>query len=134
MEIRSIGNSVQPGFVPVDNGAPAPAPAVSATGNPGESALQVNAPSATTAPQPPAAPSEAQLTQAVKDINKAMETISPGLVFAVDPDSNRTVVKVVDQKTNQVIKQIPSKQILALDSIIDKRIDQLQGLLLQVKA
>jgi flagellar protein FlaG len=39
-------------------------------------------------------------------------------------------VKVVDASTNEVIRQIPSKEILQLD----KDIDKMQGLLLDKKA
>lgn len=132
MEIRSITSSVQPGLVTGDSNA---------TQGSGGSATPVSGADASTASvktpavaetpaQQAPAPTLAQLTHAVDAINKSMETMSQGLVFAVDADSHRTVVKVIDQKTNQVIRQIPSK--LTLD--IAQSLDHWQGLLIKEKA
>jgi uncharacterized FlaG/YvyC family protein len=58
--------------------------------------------------------SKEQVEQAVKDIRKVVSAVSSDLQFSVDKDSGRTVVKVVDSKTKEVIRQIPGEEVLAL--------------------
>jgi len=52
------------------------------------------------------------------------------LEFSVDADTNRIVVKVVDNETRELVRQIPMEEMLALA----KAMNQLQGLLLRTKA
>ncbi|MBC3885987.1 flagellar protein FlaG [Undibacterium griseum] len=65
--------------------------------------------------------------KAVADINKVIQSLSQNLQFSVDKDSKRVVVKVIDQQTNQVLRQIPSEEALE----ISKSLDKLQGLLIR---
>jgi flagellar protein FlaG len=76
------------------------------------------------------APSMDQVKQAVQDINKSLQSLSQGLEFSIDADSKRTVVKVIDPQTREVIRQMPSEQ--ALD--IAKALDQVLGKLIREKA
>jgi len=78
----------------------------------------------------PARPSAQQLQEAVGAINKTLESTSENLQFAVDHDTGKTVVKVIDSSTNEVIRQIPSQEVLA----IAQSLDRLQGILLKQKA
>lgn len=104
-----------------------------------------NRPVATAAAQAPVAPVEmpgkaVQATAsipkaehvkvAVEHINKLVQTLSSDLKFTVDEETGIQVVKVVDTKTKDVIRQIPSEEILA----IAKALDQLQGLIIHQKA
>lgn len=75
-------------------------------------------------------PNVAQLQQALGSVNQAMQKLAPGLEFAIDPDSSRTVVKVVDQQTGDVIRQMPSAEALE----IAKALDKVQGLLISQRA
>jgi flagellar protein FlaG len=75
-------------------------------------------------------PSLDQVTQAVQNINKSLQTLSQDLVFSVDADSKRTIIKVVDQKTKEVIRQIPSTEALE----IAKALDTVKGLLIKQQA
>ncbi len=59
-----------------------------------------------------------------------MKSMSQDLEFSIDEDSDRTVVKIIDQKTKEVLRQIPSPEALA----IAKALDQAKGLLIQQKA
>ena len=70
-------------------------------------------------------PSMEQVKQAVEEINKSMQALSRGLVFSVDQDSQRTVVRVVDQKTEEVIRQIPTEEAIAISKSIDQAIGKL---------
>ncbi|MEN9866373.1 MAG: hypothetical protein RL748_1963 [Pseudomonadota bacterium] len=71
-----------------------------------------------------------QLNQAVKNINQSLSVLSQNLEFSVDTDSKRTVVKVIDQQTKEVIRQIPSKETLE----IAKALDTVKGLLITQQA
>src|ERR1019366_8310805 len=52
-------------------------------------------------------PSVAQLESAVRDLNQSMKANSSNLAFSIDPDTERTVVKLMDSTTGEVIKQFP---------------------------
>ena len=61
-----------------------------------------------------AVPSQEQLEQAVSKLNKSAQAQSQGLEFSIDNDTKRTVVKVVDQSTKEVLRQIPSPEALEI--------------------
>ena len=71
-----------------------------------------------------------EVTQAVSNINKAMQFMSRQLEFSVDTDSERTIVKVIDQQTREVIRQMPTKEALE----IGKALEKAQGLLIKQTA
>lgn len=76
-------------------------------------------------------PNPEQVSQAVQQVNKVVKSLSnSGLEFAVDKDTGIQVVKVVDVKTRDVIRQIPTEEVLA----IAKTLDKLQGLIINQKA
>jgi flagellar protein FlaG len=58
--------------------------------------------------------SVADLTGALDQINGYLESTHRGLRFSIDDDSGRTIVRVVDTETDEVVRQIPSKEMLAL--------------------
>jgi flagellar protein FlaG len=67
---------------------------------------------------------------AVKRANHVVQVSARDLEFTVDDASGRTVVKVIDKQTNEVIRQIPSDEMLA----IAESIERLQGLLVKQQA
>lgn len=77
-------------------------------------------------------PSATELQSSVDNINKALKQADKNLVFSIDQESNRTVIKVVDAETGDVIREIPSKEALAISQAIEQI--QQQGLLLKQKA
>lgn len=50
-----------------------------------------------------------KLEQAVTKLNDYIQSVQRDLQFNVDDDSGRMVVKVVDRKTNEVVRQIPDE-------------------------
>jgi len=78
----------------------------SATGNPG------------TDGKTPAETAE-QVTQAVERLNGMMQSGQQSLRFAVDDDSGRMVVRVMDAQTEEVIRQIPSEETLRFAEYVD---------------
>jgi flagellar protein FlaG len=74
--------------------------------------------------------SQKDLSSAVKTANKFMQALAQNLQFSIDKDTEKVVVKLVDNSTKEVVKQIPSEEMLA----IAKALDKLQGLLVKEKA
>lgn len=80
--------------------------------------------------QPNAALNLDELKNAVEAINKTMQKLSNSLEFSVDKDSNRTIVKVIDRQTNEVVRQIPTQETLEIAQALDKA----QGVFIRQKA
>lgn len=74
------------------------------------------------APEVPAQgmPTRAQLDQAMGEVKKALAPVARNLQFSIDEETGRSVVKVVDATTNEVIRQFPSEELLAITRSIDK--------------
>lgn len=84
-----------------------------------------------TAQPAPVQPTALELNNAVSAINQAMQQSNQSLEFSVDSNTQRTVVKMVDTSTGELIRQFPSESVLA----ISQGIEQFQqGLLLTHKA
>jgi flagellar protein FlaG len=77
-----------------------------------------------------AAAPEIDVAQAAQRVEKFVQTLSSDLQFSVDEASGSNVVRVVDRSTKEVIRQIPSEEMLA----IARALDRIQGLLIRQKA
>jgi flagellar protein FlaG len=71
-----------------------------------------------------------QVHRAVETINRHLDAAAQNLRFSVDDATGKMVVRVVDTATGDVIRQVPSEELLA----ISRSIDRLQGLLFHQKA
>lgn len=73
-----------------------------------------------------------QVEDAVKKINDTVKSLnqSVGLEFSTDADTKIRVVKLVDTNSKEVLRQIPTEEVVA----IAKALDKLQGLLVRDKA
>jgi len=80
--------------------------------------------------RPAAQPSAEQVQEAVVEVRKAVQPVARNLRFSIDDDTGKTIISVVDSVTNEVIRQIPGEEIVA----IAKAIDRMKGLLLHQKA
>jgi flagellar protein FlaG len=67
---------------------------------------------------------------AVQSANAYVQSVSASIQFSLDQDSGRTIVKMVDTETEEVLRQFPSEEMLA----ISKSIDRMQGLLINREA
>jgi flagellar protein FlaG len=67
-------------------------------------------------------PSFEQLKNAADNINQVMQQSNQNLEFefTMDTDTKKAVVRVVDTKTGELIRQIPSEETLAIARSIDK--------------
>ncbi len=68
--------------------------------------------------------------KAAESINKLVQQFDRNLQFTVDEDTGTNVVKVIDTASKEVIRQMPTEEMLA----IAKALDKLQGLLIKEKA
>jgi flagellar protein FlaG len=123
MDIQSIGNITTPTPVQTDGNA---APPVPKTAAPVQTAEAVR--------QAATVPSMEQLSEAVKNINKALETHSQDVEFALDSDTEKVVIKVVDRGTGKVLRQMPSEEALQIAKALDAAMDKVHGVLIQQKA
>ncbi|MGB5339889.1 MAG: flagellar protein FlaG [Gammaproteobacteria bacterium] len=55
-----------------------------------------------------------QLEKAVSELNEHMQQGQHSLRFSTDEVSGRTIVRVVDTETDEVIRQIPSEEMLTV--------------------
>ena len=106
--------------------------ASSETRAPARSASAATANSPVTDATSPAqqAASEALLQGAVNAANDFIRPITNSVEFSLDKDSEKMIVKVMDNATKEVIRQIPSVEMLAIAQALDK----IQGLLIKQKA
>jgi flagellar protein FlaG len=93
-------------------------------------ALPSTAPAVAESPPPGQPVDPEKLETAVQEVQKFTQNLAKELQFNIDKDSGRTVVKVVDASTQEVIRQIPSEEVLAMA----KALGQIQGLLIKQKA
>ena len=77
-----------------------------------------------------APPAAGTLERIVKEIEESVGNNNTNLRFRVDEASGRIVVSVVDKETNQVVRHIPSEEVMKLARVMDR----LQGLLFNGKA
>jgi flagellar protein FlaG len=71
-----------------------------------------------------------QVESAVSQISDYVQNFQRDLQFSVDKDSDRLVVKVVDSETQEVIRQIPSEEMLR----IARSLDSSESLILREQA
>lgn len=71
------------------------------------------------------------LADAVSELNDHVQNIQRDLEFSIDSGSGRIVIKVIDSRSKEVLREIPSKEVLHMASALK----QLQGgTILRVKA
>lgn len=118
MEIAASGN---PAFSPHRATDPKPAGAAPVATPAPPVAVQTAAAVQSTAP----AISVDDVKQAVQDINQSMQSLARGLEFTIDANSQRPVVRVVDTETRELIRQIPSAQVLEIARMLDQVLGKL---------
>lgn len=74
--------------------------------------------------------SEEQIRQAVEKIQDAVDNVAHDLHFSIDKDTGKTIIKVMDTHTKEVIRQMPTDEAINIARTLDK----VQGLLFNDKA
>jgi flagellar protein FlaG len=74
------------------------------------------------------------LKQAVGQLNDYVQNMQRDLQFSIDKDSGITVVKVIDTKSEKVIRQIPSEEALKLARSLAEQSDGMAFAIFSSKA
>ena len=129
MNVTSINSNLPgSGSRPVAAEAP-PAELRQVFSSQASSATKVQTEQSVTQPQKAQA-NRQELEDAVKQVNDFLKPINNSIQFNLDDDTGKTVVKVIDLATKDVIRQFPSEEMLS----IAKALDKMKGLLIQQKA
>jgi len=56
----------------------------------------------------------ADISETVTEINDIIRSVQRDLAFNIDEDSGRTVISVIDSESGELIRQIPSEDLLAI--------------------
>jgi flagellar protein FlaG len=119
MAIQSVGNF----------GKGTPLPAAPQGSAPQQPAAQPEAPLQAASPQQ--TPSKEQLQQIVKDMKELVPpVVANNLQFSMDDSTGKVIVRITDAQTGEMIRQIPSEELLE----IARSLDRMQGLLLRQTA
>ena len=70
-----------------------------------------------------------KLDQTVEELSSLAQGLNRELNFSIDDKSGRTIIKVIDSVTDEVIRQIPSEEVIELAQMIDQH----AGLLMDAK-
>ena len=70
------------------------------------------------------------LENVVSNLNQLVRDLHRELQFSVDDESGDTVVKVIDSKTDEVLRQIPSEEVMRLR----QRLEEAAGVIFQDSA
>lgn len=138
MEISSLGSVIagtgSPGRVP--QAPPLASSSAETAGALGRAAVTGNAANAVRiagreqAEPDRAARLERAVQESVDTLNEFIRPYVTSLQFSVDQDLGKIVVKIMDTETKEVIKQIPSEEVLALT----KALGRVEGLLVRQEA
>lgn len=83
---------------------------------------------------PPAVEGEAveaaDIRRAIRELTEVLRTTSIGLRFEIDDVTNRVVTKVIDKDTGELIRQMPTEEVLRFA----RALDRLQGVFVRQAA
>ncbi|WP_291990921.1 flagellar protein FlaG [Candidatus Accumulibacter sp. ACC007] len=71
-----------------------------------------------------APPDSEKLESAIQSVREFVKPTNSNLEFSVDGDTGQLVVKIIDRSTKEVIRQMPSEEMMA----IAKTLDSIKGL------
>lgn len=75
-------------------------------------------------------PERSELEQTVQDLNGLVQDLQRQVRFSLDDNSGEMIVKVVDRQTDNVIRQIPSEEVLQLR----EKLEQATGAIFKAEA
>lgn len=75
-----------------------------------------------------------KVKEVVEQLNKHAQTVNRDLLFSVDDDSGKTVIKVVNADTAELVRQIPSEEVLRLSETIRESLESSTGVIVQTTA
>jgi flagellar protein FlaG len=78
--------------------------------------------------------SSEQIQEVVAKLNEHAQSINRDLQFSVDDASGRTVIRVVNSETEELVRQIPSEEVLRISRNLQENIENNSGLIFQTSA
>ena len=75
-----------------------------------------------------------ELQNVVKRLNEHVQLINRNLQFSVDEQSGRSVIRVVNAETQELVRQIPSEEALRIAHNIQEQTAKAAGLIFQTSA
>lgn len=91
-------------------------------------ARQTPALPAAAAPKP--APMPEAVREAIKEVQQSVANNSTSLQFSIDRATGRTIVSIIDAETKEVVRQIPTEEVMKLA----RALGRMQGFLINGKA
>lgn len=80
-------------------------------------------------PPEPAEVSAEELQNVVKRLNEHVQMVNRNLQFSVDEASGRSVIRVVNAETQELVRQIPSEEVLRISQFIKEQTGETSGLI-----
>lgn len=72
-------------------------------------------------------PAKSDVQDAIKRLNEEVRRVNHDVYFATDDETGIELIKVVDQKTNKVIRQFPPEDIVA----VSRKLEDIRGVLFE---
>jgi len=72
---------------------------------------------------------QAEVDAAVEEVNAFVQSMQRNLSFTVDEQLGQQIISVTDAETNEVIRQIPSEELV----VLRKKMDDVAGILFDTK-
>jgi len=72
-----------------------------------------------------------ELQQVVSQLNDHVQMIQRDLHFSVDDASGKTVIRVVNSETDELVRQIPSEEVLQISRSLKEQVENITGLIVQ---
>lgn len=96
-------------------------------GNDATAPRQVAAPGGNPAPvaetsRPAVTPSAQDVAQATRDISEYMQSVNRSLQISVDKSLGSTIITVLDSETDEVVRQIPQEEIVAVARFLEQQL------------
>lgn len=73
--------------------------------------------------------SEEQITQTVQEMNDFLHDMKRNLSFSIDDELGKSVIIVKDSDSDEIIRQIPSEELV----VLRKKMDDVAGILFDTK-
>ena len=61
-----------------------------------------------------------QIEKTVDEIRRHIEPVAQNLLFTIDKDTGKTIVRLIDSSTKEVLRQIPSEELIAIARALGK--------------
>jgi flagellar protein FlaG len=74
------------------------------------------------------------LRAAVAQLNESVQQIQRDLLFSVDDSSGRTIVRVVNSETDEVVRQMPTEEVLRISRNLKDQVGDITGMIFKTSA